>query len=170
MLGDAIASKKEVFESKTLNCISHQGLVEGGQPNLRLFNQLYWTILSSFLLVLHAIFPLPNLIRHIPPIALFLTTKRLLTKGTCDPWLIFVAKKKCNTCNDSVTLRWKIIWEISQNSCVYYCWGWTVQLFRGTFPADSKRGRICLLHDMGGDSDFEVNLKILREKNVEVWL
>ena len=26
---------------------------------------------------------------------------------------------------------------------------------RGTFPADSKRGRICLLHDLDGDSDFE---------------
>ena len=46
---------------------SHQGLVEGGQPNLRLFNQLYWMILCSFLLVLHAIFPLPHLIRFVSP-------------------------------------------------------------------------------------------------------
>ena len=30
-----------------------------------------------------------------------------------------------------------------------------ILLSRGTFPADSKRGRICLLHDLDGDSDFE---------------
>ena len=33
----------------------------------------------------------------------------------------------------------------------------TCALFRGNFPADSKRGRICLLHDLRGDSDFEVD-------------
>ena len=39
-----------------------QGLVLQNQPNLKLFNQLYWVITSAFMAVLLAIFPLPYLI------------------------------------------------------------------------------------------------------------
>ena len=52
---------------------------------------------------------------------------------------------------------------------ICYCQGQglNVQLFRGTFPADSKRGRICLLHDMRGDSEFEVNWTISMINNFD---
>ena len=39
-----------------------QGLVLQNQPNLKLFNQLYWVITSAFMATLLAIFPLPHLI------------------------------------------------------------------------------------------------------------
>ena len=39
-----------------------QGLVLQNQPNLKLFNQLYWVITSAFMAVLLAIFPLPHII------------------------------------------------------------------------------------------------------------
>ena len=39
-----------------------QGLVLNGQPNLKLFNQLYWVITAAIVAVVHAIFPLPQLI------------------------------------------------------------------------------------------------------------
>ena len=72
---------------------SHQGLVKGGQPNLCLFNQLYWTILCSFLLVLHAIFPLPHLIRCVSPPPLAFTWE------TSDPWT-----------------KWKDFWQFENSN------------------------------------------------------
>ena len=39
-----------------------QGLVVNGEPNLKLFNQLYWTITFAFVAVGHVVFPLPHLV------------------------------------------------------------------------------------------------------------
>ena len=39
-----------------------QGLVLQNQPNLKLFNQLYWVITSAFMGVFLSIFPIPHLI------------------------------------------------------------------------------------------------------------
>ena len=39
-----------------------QGLVLNGQPNLKLFNQLYWMITFAFVAVGHVVFPFPHLI------------------------------------------------------------------------------------------------------------
>ena len=39
------------------------GLVKDGQPDLRLVHQLYWVVLSSFILVNHAVLPLSFLIK-----------------------------------------------------------------------------------------------------------
>ena len=76
-----------------------QGLVEDGRPNLGLFNQLYWTILCSFLLVLHAIFPLPHLIRCLSRPYDF-PLKKLVT---LDLHVKILTNKNSNTCNDSMT-------------------------------------------------------------------
>ena len=44
------------------NRLCDQGLVVNGEPNLKLFNQLYWTITFAFVAVGHVVFPLPHLI------------------------------------------------------------------------------------------------------------
>ena len=80
-----------------------QGLVEGGRPNLGLFNQLYWTILCSFLLVLHAIFPLPHLIRWVSSHCRFLWEQQLshewpYNKEWCETafMIILMLNKNCS--------------------------------------------------------------------------
>ena len=50
-------------ESKFYN----QGLVLNGQPNLKLFNQLYWMITLAFVAVGHVVFPLSHLISRTFP-------------------------------------------------------------------------------------------------------
>ena len=44
------------------NKFFNQGLVLDGQPNLKLFNQLYWLITLAFVVVGHVVYPLPQLI------------------------------------------------------------------------------------------------------------
>ena len=44
------------------NKLCDQGLVVNGHPNLKLFNQLYWTITFAFVAVGHVVFPLPHLV------------------------------------------------------------------------------------------------------------
>ena len=44
------------------NKFYNQGLVLNGQPNLKLFNQLYWMITLAFVAVGHVVFPLSHLI------------------------------------------------------------------------------------------------------------
>ena len=139
--------------------------MEGGQPNLRLFNQLYWMILCSFLLVLHTIFPLPHLIRLVSP--LFFCSPK-----TSNPWPKFkdfwtLRTATLTTATQPYTNNWLGIASTILAICYCQGQGLNVQLFRGTFPADSKRGRICLLHDMRGDSEFEVNWTISMINNFD---
>ena len=84
-----------------------QGLVLNGRPNLKLFNQLYWTITFAFVAVGHVVFPLPHLV-----------------SGT------FPAES-----------RYRPIPQI--------------------FPLNSRRGRICLLRDIGGFEDEGLRSRLI---------